>query len=420
MLNITRLDNGLTVLTDRIEGLRSAALGLWINAGAALETDREHGIAHLLEHMAFKGTDTRSAAQIAEEIENVGGMINAYTGRDQTAYYVRCLSDDKEIAIDILSDILLRPSFEESELTREKEVVIQEIGEAEDMPDDILFDRLQTLSFPDQSLGRTILGTRESVVLFTENDLRNYMSRHYVPKNMIFAAAGDVKHDEIVRLAEKYFTFSGQTPEIVAATPKWGGGTFAIKKDLEQSHIAFALQGAGGRDPDYYVSEVYSALLGGGMSSRLFQEIREKRGLAYSVGSFNTNYADHGVFGVYAGAAPEKTEELLRASVEIIRQTADDVTVIETDRAKAQLRAGLIMGLENPYNRCEAAVRQLFTFGKTATPNELIEKVNAVTTDSVKNFVNRLLCSGAPAICTVGSLSEIPFAQNLFDGNTIH
>lgn len=411
LVNITVTDNGLTVITDRIEGLRSAALGLWVNVGSRHEAANEHGIAHLLEHMAFKGTQSRSARQIAEEIENVGAAINAYTGRDQTGYYVRCLSGDIETSVDILSDIMLRPVFDAEELEREKNVIIQEIGEAEDTPDDILFDYLQDLCFPEQILGRPILGTRESVLNLTERDLRGYMTRYYHPKNMVFAASGDIKEADILRLAEKYFTFPAQNAPATADKSVWGGGVNYIKRDLEQSHVAFALPGVGYHDPDYYVSEIYSSLLGGGMSSRLFQEVREKRGLAYTVGSFSANYHDGGVFGVYAGSAPEKTEEVVNTAVEVMEKTAEDITESETERAKAQLRAGVIMALEKPYNRCEAAVRQFFVYGKTMTPEELIEQINAVSVERAKAFAARMLRAGRAAFCTVGSLEAAPLAE---------
>jgi predicted Zn-dependent peptidase len=413
MPHITTLKSGLRVVTDEMPNIHSVTMGVWINVGARHEKSDEHGLAHLLEHMAFKGTKNRTAKDIAEQVENVGGMMNAYTGRDQTAYYMRILSQDKALCADILGDILKNSVFDDSELVREKGVVIQEIGECEDNPDDVLFDNIAELCYPNHTLGQTILGTRDSVLQMPRENLLRYVQQYYHPKNMIFAASGGITHQEMLDLAERYMDFTPQETVPQSSAPLWGGGVRAVHKDLEQIHLALTVNGLSYYDPLYFVAEVFSVIYGGGMSSRLFQEVREKQGLVYSISSFTSNLHDCGMFGFYAGTSLESYEQVLEISLLELYKLSQSVTEAETHRAKAQLRSALIMGLENPSGRVESVVKQQFLFNQFFTPEELIAKVDAVTTQDIMDYAHLLLQAKNPAFCALGNVSDLSKSEEI-------
>ena len=303
-VQVTRLPSGLTVVTDNMPHLQTASLGVWVGSGARDELQNEHGISHLLEHMAFKGTRRRSARQIAEEIEMVGGDINAATSSETTAYTASVLRADIPLALDVLSDILANPTFDKDELKREQNVIVQEIGASEDNPDDIVFDYLQNTAFPNQPIGRAILGTRESVRSFQDQNLRTYLSRNYRAPDMVVAATGSVDHAAVVAEAERRFAGFDGPAAPVPQPATFGGGVKLEARDLEQVHIALALEGLSQKDPQYFSLQVFAIVLGGGMSSRLFQEVREKRGLCYTISAFHAPYADTGMFGIYSGTGP--------------------------------------------------------------------------------------------------------------------
>src|SRR5579872_127702 len=309
-VKITRIFNGLTVITDPMAQLESAAVGVWVNAGTRNETKRVMGVSHMLEHMAFKGTERRSARDIAEEIEAVGGYLNAYTSREQTAFHARALKADVPLALDILADILTAPTFEDVELERERQVVLQEIGQARDTPDDIIFDHLQSVIYPDQPMGWPILGDDATVAAFRREHLSEYMKANYRAGDMTLVASGAVEHAAIVKLAEEKFAGlkSGRVLEPQPAS--YVGGEMRGADELEQAHIAFAFPGVANSDPDYYAAQVYVTALGGGMSSRLFQEAREKRGLCYSIYAFAHSAKDSGIVGVYAGTGEAEAAEI--------------------------------------------------------------------------------------------------------------
>ncbi|HHY01820.1 MAG TPA: insulinase family protein, partial [Paracoccus sp.] len=282
-IQITTLPNGLRVASRHMPGLHSASVGVWVNAGGRDERPEQNGIAHFLEHMAFKGTPRRNALQIAEAIEDVGGYINAYTSRDVTAYYARVLSGDVALALDVIGDIVLNPLFDQREIEVERGVILQEIGQSLDTPDDVIFDWLQEAAYPDQPIGRTILGPAERVSGFSRDDLSRFVAEHYGPGQMIVAAAGAVDHDALVRQAEQIF---GHLPALAGVARQgavWQGAEARRVKRLEQAHFALAFEGPGYLDPDFYSAQIWTAALGGGMSSRLFQKIREERGLCYSI-----------------------------------------------------------------------------------------------------------------------------------------
>ncbi|MCB4379794.1 insulinase family protein, partial [Synechococcus sp. MU1644] len=294
------LSNGFRIVTEHMPGLASASIGIWVGAGARHETPEQNGIAHFLEHMAFKGTKRRSALQIAEAIEDVGGYINAYTSREVTAYYARVLENDVPLALDVLADILLNPVFDQSEIEVERGVILQEIGQALDTPDDVIFDWLQEQAYPEQPLGRTILGPSERVSSFGCADLSRFVDEHYGPEQMILSAAGAVDHDAIVRLAEELFGHLSPRPKRVADFATFAGGEERRSKALEQAHFAMAFESPGYRDDAIYTAQIYASALGGGMSSRLFQEVRENRGLCYTIFAQAGAYADTGMTTVYA------------------------------------------------------------------------------------------------------------------------
>ena len=401
-MDVTRLPSGLAVVTDSMPHLQSASLGVWVGCGSRDEHADENGISHLLEHMAFKGTARRTARQIAEEIEAVGGDLNAATSVETTAYYARVLRADVPLALDVLSDILTNPTFEPEELAREKNVIVQEIGATEDTPDDLIFEYLQAVTFPDQPVGRSILGTPESVRSFDSRRLRSYLSRNYRAPNMVIAAAGAVDHQAIVAEVEHRFaSFAG--PQAPTHEPaRFAGGSRIEQRDLEQVHVAFALEGVPQRDSSIYSLQVFTNILGGGMSSRLFQEVREIRGLCYSVYAFHAAYADTGMLGVYAGTDAADLPELMRVVVDEIGNAADTISEVEIVRSKAQMKAGLLMALESSGARAEQLARQMMIYGRPIPLEEIVGKIEAVTVESARAAGRALIARSRPAIAVLG------------------
>ncbi|MGC1694367.1 MAG: pitrilysin family protein [Pseudolabrys sp.] len=401
-VEITRLPSGLSVVTDRMPHLESASLGVWVGAGSRYEMPDEHGISHLLEHMAFKGTKRRTSRQIAEEIEAVGGDLNAATSTESTAYFARVLKADVPLALDVLSDILTESTFDTEELRREQNVIVQEIGAAEDAPDDLVFERLHETAFPKQPLGRSILGTRETVRSFNPAGIRAYLARNYRAPDMLVAAAGAIEHKAIVAEAEKRFaSFIG--PAAPAPQPaKFGGGTRVETRDLEQVHIALALQGIPTRDEQLYSLQVFSSVLGGGMSSRLFQEVREKRGLCYTISAFHMPYSDTGLFVLYAGTDETDAPELMRVAIDQITIATETLNETEVARAKAQMKASLLMALESSEARLGQIARQMLAYGRPVPLEEIVAKVDAVTVASARAAGRALIGRGKPAIAALG------------------
>lgn len=411
-VRVTTLSNGMRVATDAMPHVETVSVGIWVDVGARYESNDFNGLSHLLEHMAFKGTKTRSSRQIAEEIEAVGGYLNAYTSREHTTYFARVLKEDTGLALDMLSDILQNSVFDEKELAREKEVILQEIGQALDTPDDIIFDNLQATAYPDQALGRSILGTEERVRAFSPTDIRTYLDYHYRGQSMVLTAAGNVDHDELVKLAE--VKFSGlrgdRTREYEAA--KYEGGCHHLPKDLEQLHLTIGLPSLQFNDPDFFALQVFSTIFGGGMSSRLFQEIRENRGLAYSVYSFASSHADTGLFGIYAGTSPEMAGDLVPVIAEELHKMTGTIGEDELLRARAQLKTGVLMSLESTTARVEQLGRQLLIFDRSIPTEELIQKIDAIDEAAVKRVVEKTL-SGNITLATVGDNSRVPSFESL-------
>jgi len=401
-VELTRLASGLVVITDAMPHLETASLGVWVGCGGRDERDDEHGIAHLLEHMAFKGTSRRTARQIAEEIEAVGGDLNASTSVEMTAYYARVLRADVPLALDVLSDILADPAFDPEELVREQNVIVQEIGAAEDTPDDIVFDYLQATAFPAQPVGRSILGTPASIRSFDGARLRAYLGRNYRAPDMVVAAAGAVEHRAVVVEVERRFSAFNGSAAPVPDPAKFGGGIRVEARDLEQVHIALALEGVPQRDPELYALQVFTNIVGGGMSSRLFQEVREKRGLCYAIYTFHSPYSDTGMFGLYAGTDAADASELMRVVVDQLAAAAADLDAKEVDRAKAQMKAGLLMALESSSARAEQLARQIFAHGRPLAIEEIIAKVDAVTVERARAAGRELIRRSPPAFAALG------------------
>jgi predicted Zn-dependent peptidase len=401
-VEVSRLPSGLVVITDAMPHLHTASLGVWVACGSRCEEADEHGISHFLEHMAFKGTARRTARQIAEEIEAVGGDLNAGTGVETTAYYARVLSEDIALGLDVLADILSHPSFDPEEITREKNVIVQEIGAVDDAPDDLVFEHLQATAFKGQPVGRSILGTRATVRSFDAKRLRAYLGRNYRAPGMVGAGAGGVRHNEVLEEAARRFTgFAGSR----GASPepaRFFGGANIEQRDLEQVHIALALEGVAQRDPSIYSLQVFTNVLGGGMSSRLFQEVRELRGLCYSIYAFHAPYADTGMFGLYAGTDAIDAPELMRVVVDEIVNASATITETEIARAKAQMKVGLLMALESSGARAEQLARQMIIYGRPVPLDEILAKIDAVTVESVREAGRALIARSRPAVAAIG------------------
>ncbi len=407
-VELHRLSNGLRIVTEHMPGLKSASLGVWVTAGGRHERLEQNGIAHFLEHMAFKGTQRRSALQIAEAIEDVGGYINAYTSREMTAYYARVLENDVPLAFDVISDIVLNPVFDPNEIEIERGVILQEIGQALDTPDDVIFDWLQEAAFPEQALGRTILGPSERVSSFARDDLSGFVREHYAPDRMILSAAGAVDHDEIVRLAEAAFGHLKPTGLLAPMPAKFSGGERRENKALEQVHFALAFESPGYRDPDIYTAQVFASIMGGGMSSRLFQEVREKRGLCYTIFAQAGAYADTGLITVYAGTSEAEIGALCDLTITELQRAADSMSDAEVNRARVQMKAGLLMGLESPSSRAERLARLVAIWDRVPSLEETIANIDAVNREGVCSFANEVTVQGQAALALYGPVANAP------------
>jgi predicted Zn-dependent peptidase len=410
----TRLPSGMVVITDPMATVETLSAGVWVDAGTRHEPAAINGVSHLLEHMAFKGTKRRSARDIAEEMDAVGGHLNAYTARDHTAYYAKVLKEDSALAVDIVADILQHSVLDPEELAREQAVVVQEISQAIDTPDDIIFDHFQAAAFPGQPLGRPVLGTEDLVRGMTRTTVLDYMQGHYSAPNMVLAAAGRIEHDQLVEMADKAFS---ALPGVTRPTPAPGryvGGEYREERDIEQVNLVLGFQGQAYRDPDYHAATVLSTLLGGGMSSRLFQEVREKRGLAYSVYSFASSYQDNGLFGIYAGCGEDEVTELVPVLCDEIVAVTAGVAEAEVERARAQLKASMLMSLESTTSRCELLARQHAVYGRPVPMAEVVAKVMAVTAADVVRVAKRLF-SGPPTLAVLGPVGRVESFDKIGD-----
>ncbi|MBT3398389.1 MAG: insulinase family protein [Rhodospirillaceae bacterium] len=405
-VQITTLSNGVRVVSDEMPTVESVSIGLWVRAGARFETPEVNGVAHLLEHMMFKGTPRRTSQQIAETIENVGGHINAYTAREVTAYYAKVLKNDAALAIDVIADFLQNSLIDEHELTRERSVVLQEIGQARDTPDDVVFDNFQAVAFPEQPLGRPVLGRPDVVGQMSRDAIVGFHDQHYHGGSIVLAAAGSITHDALVALAEQHLADIPPGTPLGLPTATYAGGEIREERDLEQVHFVIGFRGAPVGTDEYYALSVLSNLFGGGMSSRLFQEIRERRGLVYSIDTFLSAFSDEGVFGVYAGTGPDLIEEFVPALCDEISRLSSTLSEDEIARARTQLKANLLMGMESTGARAERAGQQMLLYDRVVSVGELVEKIENVTPETLAISARQLLQS-TPCLATIGPATNM-------------
>ena len=405
-VRVTTLDNGLRVATDFMPHVETVSLGIWIGVGTRNEQQAVNGVAHLLEHMLFKGTSRRDARQIAEEIESVGGHLNAYTGRENTAYFAKIMRGDVPLAVDILADILQHSVFDQEELQRERAVVLQEIGQALDTPDDVVFDLFQSAAYPDQPLGQPVLGRPDVVASLTRDALVDYLGTHYRGGDMVLAAAGNVDHDTLVDIAGAAFSALRSGTNSAPGDSRYSGGEFREDRELEQVHLVLGFRGASFHDADFYDQSVLSNLLGGGMSSRLFQEVRERRGLAYSIYSFGSSFTDDGIFGIYAGTGEREAAELVPVICGELARLAATLSEEEITRSRTQLKASLLMSMESTGMRCEQLAQHLLIFGRVIAVDELTTKIDAVDATAASAAAGRILTS-RPTFAAMGPLSSV-------------
>lgn len=392
MYQKTVLNNGVRILTEEIAHVRSVAIGLWVGAGSRDEQEGYEGISHFIEHMSFKGTQKRTAKDLAESLESVGGQLNAFTTKEYTCYYAKVLDEDMDLAIDVLSDMFFHSLFDEKEIEKEKKVVIEEIKMYEDAPDELIHDLFSEYVWNDHPLGKPILGTEESIVNLTREKIITYISRHYSPDNLVIAVAGKIRHEDVVQKLQPLFQeFRRGGRRVLEGTPTALAQTKALNKDTEQMHLILGVPGLSQDDPDIYALNVVNNILGGGLSSRLFQEIREQRGLAYSVYSYHSTYVDTGLLAIYAGTSPANTEEVVECTLrQVLLLMENGITQQELDRMKAQIKGGLYLGLESVSSRMSRLGKTELTYNRVITPEEMVEKIQKVTLEDTSKVMKRL------------------------------
>lgn len=407
-VNITKTTDNLVIATDQMNDVETIAVSVLVKTGSRDERKKENGISHFLEHMAFKGTENRTARQIAEEFDMIGGHFNAYTSKEKTVYYAKVLKDNIETAVDILSDIIQHSVFIEKELERERQVILQELAMTRDTPDDIIFDYFQETAFPDQAIGRPILGTERFINAVTRADIIDYVNRKYSYDNMIVTAAGNVTHDRFLGLVEEKFTRLPKKAKKNTFPSLYKGGDKRVQKDLEQVHIILGFEGVSYLSDDFYKQQILSLILGGGMSSRLFQEIREKRGLAYSISSYTSSYFDSGIFGIYSGVDKKNVNELLDVVSEQLYLTSKSINENELKRAKAQVKAALLMSQESSVARAEKLSSNYATFKRYVSIKEILEKINVIDINAIQDMIKSILTSkNSLTFATIGNVDSI-------------
>src|SRR5215471_9923193 len=420
MFSKTVLDNGIRIVSNEMPEHRSVSLGIWVENGSRHESEAENGLSHFIEHLLFKGTERRSAAQIAEEMDAVGGVINAFTAKEHTCYYAKVLDENLPLAIDLLTDIFLNSSFDAEEIERERSVILQEISQAEDTPDDYVHDLFNLDFFKNHPIGRPICGREETVNNFQRQDIIQFFKSRYQPRRVIVSIAGNFRHNALVqemaaRLGSVPQRIHNADPGLNGETvPKMGSGIFAHPKSLEQVHLCLGVAGIAQSHPKRYIAYVLNTLLGGGMSSRLFQEIREKRGKAYSVYSFSSSYKDVGYLGVYAGTSLDSTEEVVELILQELKKlAAGDVTETELGRTQGQLVGGMILGLESTDSWMSHVARNEIYFGQAITIDEICQKIRAVSRDDVIELADMLFAKGGMTLTLLGDFDDKFQIKNL-------
>jgi predicted Zn-dependent peptidase len=403
------LDNGIKVLTEEIPHLLSISIGVWVKMGSRYEDEKNNGISHFIEHLLFKGTERRSALDIAKEIDSVGGVLNAFTGREYTCFYAKVLSKDLPLAVDLLADVYNNPLFDSEELSKEKGVILQEIKMVEDTPDDLIHDRFAQYLWKDHPLGYPILGNVETVTSVTSDDVRIYFQQYHIPETVIISAAGNLKHEELLALVEKSFgKIPTDSPSRSLSTPTPNTGVVVAEKDLEQVHFCLGTTSLPLASPDRYKSYLLNVILGGGMSSRLFQEIREKRGLAYSVYSYLNSYADTGSLVVYAGTSSDATNEVLS----LIMKEFDKLKEGELDdgellSAKEQLKGNMLLGLESSESKMSKLAKEEIYFNRYIDVEEIMSEIDKVTLNDIGELARTFFLSNSLTLVALGKLKSI-------------
>ena len=409
MLKLTKLNNGMTVISDSIDSIETISLGIFVSVGSVNEEDNQKGLSHFLEHMVFKGTTTRNALQISSEIESVGGIMNAFTGQEMTGFHVKILKEHLPLAIDIISDMLQNPTFDSIEFDRERKVVIQEIKMVNDSPDDYISDLFQSTCFTNERLGSPILGFEEGILSYTPDNIRNYMDTNYSIDKMVLVASGNVKHDELVDLANKFIVKLKQFKTKQVKKQNYTGGYLYKERDLEQTHIMMGYEGCSYNDNTKYKLMLLSSILGSGSSSRLFQEVREKRGLVYTVYSTTSSFRDTGTFGVYAACEPSKTEEVISIVKEELNKIQSNLSIEELNKAKMQLKSPILMGLEINSNRMEKIASQYLLEGKITEVNETISSINRLDIEDIESIANSVVNNNKYTLTILGKPSNTDF-----------
>ncbi|MBV7257315.1 insulinase family protein [Pacificimonas sp. WHA3] len=402
MQRLSTLSNGLRVVTREMPSVETVAVAVHSDVGSRHEKARENGLAHLFEHMLFKGAGGRSARQLAETIEDVGGDMNAMTGREGTVFSARLLAGDLPHGLSVIADMIRHPHFDPDELEREKQVVLQELGEVRDNAGDLIFDDLQEAAFPGQALGRSILGDETSISGLTRDDLTGWADRHYRPKSMLVVAAGKLSHDDVMAEAEARFgDMEGGTLPL-SETARFHCGGMHRDRPTEQAHLTLGFAGPAVKAADLFAARLFGEAVGGGMSSRLFQELREERGLAYSVYASHAPFADGGLFTCYAATPRSEAEAALALMREVLAGAARDLEQAELDRARALAKSGLLMALESCEGQAGYVARQVLVHGRTVEPQDVVAQIDALTLDEVR-AAGAAMLAGAPAMATIGA-----------------
>lgn len=410
---IVTLPNGLRLACDEMKDIETVSVGVFVNTGSRNEVSSNNGISHFLEHMAFKGTKTRNAKQIAEEFEGIGGRINAYTSKEKTVYYAKVLKKHAEFAVEFLSDILQNSVFDEVELEKERGVILQEIAMTNDTPDDIIFDHFQEVAYPSQALGRSILGPVKNIKKFNQTHFFDYIKKQYNYKNIAVVASGAIKETDLVKWSEKYFISLGESKIKAPESAKYEGGIFRKEKKLEQVNLIIGFDGLSYLDKNYYLAQILAMVLGGGMSSRLFQEIRENRGLAYSIYAFNYAYSDSGIFGIYAGTTPEKTNELIDATCQEVRKICKKISDKEIQRVRTQFEASLLMAKESSSSRMQRIGSEILAHNRLISDEEVLKEILAIEKSEITKLAEEIFSSPKSTFAAIGKLKEVKNYENL-------
>ena len=414
-MNIITLKNGLRFNIDKLDNIQTASIGIFVKTGSRNESQAINGISHFLEHMAFKGTKTRNALEIAEQFDDIGGRINAYTSKEKTVYYVKILKEDLEFAIEFLSDIIQNPIFDQQEIEREKGVIIQELSMINDTPDDIIFDYFSQIAYPNQATGRPIIGSRENINKFSKEDFQSYISNQYSYSNIAIAISGNVNEEKCAKLIEKHFNQLSDKKAAKYQKSTYQGGIFSKEKDLEQLHLLIGFKGSSYYDDDFYISQITSTILGGSMSSILFQEIREKQGLAYSIYAFNNPYDDCGSFAIYSAIEPDNVKKYSHSVKKILDSCHLQISEKQLKRAKNQLKAGILMSQETSNSRCQKIGSNILSYNKIISQKEIIDKINNITLKDVTSYLQKVTTSSKPTIAQIGKIANEDFLSNVLN-----